>query len=275
VSVRPAPGGLAGALVLWLLLLAPNAAAAALPAPERAVLDRYLSALAHADYRKAFALLSDDEQRYFQNPANFASVYAADRFKIDDYQIIGSKREPAGSFVIVSERFEYFDHAHQTPAAATAHVPYGIVAGKRGDLRVADRLHPWRAVAPADASATLGDVRVIVRKVSFFTGRVEVVATFQNLGEKVVTWLPYLRSVLRDDSGRTYRPLETSRPGLMDRTLFTGLRLVPGSQYTGAITFTTPDRFTPKHLSASFGPALLDGADEPFSLYLTAFSVGA
>jgi len=263
------------AVVCCLLLVAIDgqAARASLSTAQRGVLQRYLNALEHGRFDTAFALLSDDERRYFGSPANLASVYAADRLKIDSFVIVESKNAPLGTLAIVSEHVEFFDHAHQSPAAVTAKVPYGIVKGPHGQFRIADRLHPWRAFAPADASASQDEVRIIIRKVSFFTGRVELVATFQNLGEATVTILPYLRTVVRDDAGRVYHPIESRLPGFTDRTLFTGLRLVPGSQYTGLMTFSTPNRFAPKSLSASFAPALLDGADAPFSIDLPAFSL--
>jgi len=264
------------ALACALLALAvPPAAHAALSQGQRSVLQQYLFALAHANYQRAFALLSDDERRYFGTPANLESVYATDRLKIDSFSIIESKQAKAGALAIVSERVEFFDYAHQTPGAVTAQVPYGIVKSKDGSLRVADRLHPWRALAPQGLATTISDVRIVVRKMYFFTGRLEVQATFQNLGDRDTTLLPYLRSVLRDASGAVYHPIESRLPALTDKTLFTGLRLAPSAQYTGKMVFATPDRFTPKRLTLTVAPVLTDGADAPFAIDLPTLTLGS
>ena len=264
--------------VAWLVAVvvgvARPAAAALIPA-QRSVLERYLTALHGQRFEAAFALLTDAERRYFGNAANFASVYAADRLTIGAYRILGSSTDPArGTVALVSERIRFFDHAHQSTGSATAKVAYGIVPSAHGP-RIKDPYHPWRAIAPADLTTTVGKVRATVRKISFFTGRIELVVTFANLGDATVTMLPYGRSVVRDDAGRAYVPVATRLAGLTDKTLYAGLRLPESGQYTGIMTFSTPDRFTPKRLSITFAEALLDGADAPFELVLPPFSLPA
>jgi hypothetical protein len=78
---------------------------------------------------------------------------------------------------------------------------------------------------------------------------------------------------LRDGSGKTYPTIASRLPGLTDKTLYTGLILAPGAQYTGLMTFLTPDRFTPTTLNITFAPALADGADAPFSIPLPTYTV--
>ncbi len=263
-----------GALLLALAAVAlPAQSGAALSRGQRTVLQRYLDAFVAQRFDAAFPLLSDDERRYFGSPANLASVYAADRFKLDAYRIVESKNAPPnGSVAVVSERIEFFDAVRQSPATATAKVMYGIVDGKRGP-RIKDPFHPWRAVAPERLSGAVDRVEVKVRKISFFTGRLEIVATFLNRADRVVTFLPYGRTVLRDQDGKVYLPIESRLPRLTDKTLFTGLRLPSSGEYTGALAFLTPDRFQPRTLTLTIAPALFDGADAPFEIDLPPYPV--
>jgi hypothetical protein len=51
--------------------------------------------------------------------------------------------------------------------------------------------------------------------------------------------------------------------------------LPSSAEYTGFITFATPDRFRPRSLQLSLAPALADGADAPFSLDFVAYALPA
>ncbi len=247
-------------------------ARAALPPAKRAVLAHYLDALAAGKYQAAFALLSTREQHYFSTAANFGSIFTADRLKIESYKIVGSTNAGNDTVAIVSQRVEFFDHAHQALAAATAKVPYGIVPD-RGGFAIKDPYHPWRAFAPNGWTASANGLNVTVRKISFFTGRVELLLSFENRGDATVSILPYGRTVVRDDAGHAHAPIATKLAALTDKTLYTGLRLAPSGRYTGAMTFFTPDRFTPKTLAATLAPILADGADAPFEIELPALDV--
>ncbi len=247
----------------------------ALNAAQRGALDRYITSLGSGHYTDAFRLLTADERRYFGNDVNFGSVFQADKLKIGRYRVVRVEDAGAlGVLAVVSESVDFFDHAHQVSGTATARVAYGLV-NERGGVRIKDPYHPWRAFDPTAASAEVDQLRVAVRKVSFFTGRVEFLITFENLGEGDVTLLPYGRSVLRDDGGTVYHLIETKLPSLTDRNLRLGLRLASSGQYTGALTFFTPDRFAPKSLALSIGRELRDGADAPFSVDLPAIAVPA
>jgi hypothetical protein len=269
---RSARSAAAFVVAAALATLAPPPARAALSTAERVVLSAYLDALAHGRYSSAFALLSADERRYYGTVENLASVYDADRFRILRYRILGSETTAKGTVAVVSEHVSFVDHAHESPATADAKVPYAIVRGPNGPV-IRDPGHPWRAIAPAGFVAEAGGVRATVRKISFFTGRIELVVNFQNRGDSVVTLLPYGRSVLRDAKGVVMRPIATRLPGLTDRTLFEGLRLPSSGEYTGFLTFDTPDRFRPASLQLSLAPALADGGDAPFELDFPAFSL--
>ena len=260
----------ATALILAAALLgtaAPTPAPAQLTAAQRSVLDRYLSALEQGRYDRAFALLTSSEQRYFGTPANFASGFKADGIKIFSYHPVKVAPFSGGVVVTVFEQMQFDDHAHAQPIPSKARVLYGLIS-EGGGVRVKDPYHPWLAVIPKTTAVTQDGLRVNVRKVSFFTGRVEVMLTFANVGDTTVTLLPYGRSVLRDDGGKTYHPIETTLPGLTDRNLRLGLRLPSDAQYTGSLTFLTPDRFAPKGLTLTVAPELRDGADAPFEVEL-------
>ena len=238
------------------------------------MLDHYLDALAHRRYDAAFALLTPDERRYFATAGNFASVFAADGLTIDHFQIIESKSASLGTVAVVSEHVAFFDRRRDAAAHATFKVAYGIVRESDG-YRIKDPYHPWRAIAPSGAEATVNGTTVAVRKLSFFTGRLEMVATFANSGTATVTLLPYGRTALRDERGHTYPLIASRLSGLTDKTLYTGLRLAPQARYTGLMTFLTPGRFTPKTLTLTIAPALADGADAPFDIPLPPITIGS
>ncbi len=236
-----------------------------LSAAQRAALDGYLGALQRGNYDAAYALLSRSEQHYFGNAKNYASGFLADGLKIFSFHPVGITPFPGGIVVSVEEQFQFVDPGHQVPVKAKGRVDYGLL-NEAGGLRIKDPSHPWLAVVPKNATVTQDGLRVTIDKVSFFTGRVEVLMTFANLADSTVTLLPYGRSVLRDAAGAVYQPIQTTLPGLTDRNLRLGLRLPSDAQYTGALTFLTPDRFTPKSLSLTLAPQLRDGADAPFEV---------
>jgi hypothetical protein len=245
----------------------PQPALTHLSQAQRSVFDAYLGALSRGDYAAAFALLTREERRYFGSPENFASGFVADGLKISSYKAIGLTPFSGGVVVSVSEDFQFNDPGHAIPVKAKGRVDYGLI-NEDGKVRVKDPSHPWLAVVPKNATVTQDGLRVTVNKVSFFTGRVEVLLTFSNIADTTVTLLPYGRSVLRDAAGTAYHPIETKLPGLTDRNLRLGLRLPSDAQYTGALTFLTPNRFTPQSLSLTIAPQLRDGADAPFEVDL-------
>ena len=255
------------ALALALLGAASAPPAVPLSTQQRATLNAYLGALQHAKYDAAFALLSRAEQRYFGNPKNYSSGFIADGLKIFSFHPVGITPFSGGVVVSVDEDFAFVDPGHRLPVRAKGRVDYGLL-NEGGEVRIKDPSHPWLAVVPKKATVTQDGLRVTVNKVSFFTGRVEVLMTFANLADSTVTLLPYGRSVLHDAGGVAYQPIQTTLPGLTDRNLRLGLRLPSDAQYTGALTFLTPNRFTPKSLSLTLAPQLRDGADAPFEVNL-------
>ena len=265
----------AAVLALALTMLAPLPAAANLSHAERTVLVAYLSALERARYDAAFALLDLDERRYFGTARNYASSYVAERFALESFRILASESTPVGTVAIVSEHVRFVDHARDESASATVKVPYGIVRASSVGEAIHDPGHPWLAEAPTGAVAETGGLRATVRTVSFFTGRVEFVVTFENRGARTVTLLPYGRSVLRDAAGAVYHPIATRASGLTDAELYLGLRLPSSGRYTGFLTFATPERFTPRSLQLTLAPVLADGGDAPFELPFTPIDIGA
>jgi len=254
-------------IALFALLGAASPPPPGLSATQRATLDRYFAAIDGAKYDDAFRLLTAAERRYFGNAANLGSAFKADQLKVGRYSVVRVANVAQGAVAILSEQVEFFDHAHQATATATARVAYGLF-NEGGNVRIKDPSHPWRAIVPAKATAEVDGLNIVVRKVSFFTGRIEMLLTFTNHGDTAVTLLPYGRSLLHDESGKAYHLIETKLANLTDKNLRRGLRLAGSAQYTGALTFFTPDRFEPKSLNLIVGKELRDGADAPFEVAL-------
>lgn len=242
-----------------------------LPPAKRAVLTHFLSALASQNYVAAFALLSKPEREYFGTAENYASGYLADKAKLNTFTILGAASQGDTTVAFVSEKVAFYSYQLASPGSVTAKVAYGIV-GSGSAIGIKDPYRPWRVVVP-QWSATANGVTVDVRKISFYTGRVELLLSFENRGTTTVTILPYGRTVVRDDTGGVHQPIETKLRQFTDPELYKGVLLAPDARYTGAMTFFTPDRFTPATLSATIAPLLADGADAPFTLDLPAYPI--
>ena len=240
---------------------------------QKRVLNDYVGALAHERYADAYHLLTSQERTYFRNAQNFESIFTADGLKITSFRIVGSRDAGSlGTIGLVSENISFFDHAHQVSATATVKVPYGLIAS-HGTYQVKDPFHPWKAFRPTGIETTANGLHVVVRKVSFFTQRIETLLTFTNVGTGFVTVLPYGRSVLRDESGVVFHPLATKASAYTDKQLYLGLRLAANAQYTGALNFIVTTKVVPHRLMLSIAPALRDGADTPFDLTLPPIDV--
>jgi hypothetical protein len=235
---------------------------------QTATLSHYLTALKKDDYASAYALLVPELQAYYRNAANFASTFAADGFRVQEYALVGSRGDAASRAYTVTQKIAWIDHANEHTALARLREPF-VVASVGSSYRILyPGDHPWRAYR-ADATSNLDGTRVTVRKVSFFPRRIEVVVNFMNLGTGFVTFLPYGRSVLKDEAGRVFPVLQTKNWNLTDRQLFLGLRLTPRAQYTGAISFESPELDGAVHtLALTIAPVLRDGADAPVEIAL-------
>jgi hypothetical protein len=235
---------------------------------QTATLAHYLTALTKGDYTGAYALLVPELQAYYRNAANFASTFAADGFRVQQYSLVGSRGDATSRAYTVAQKIAWIDHANEHTALARLREPF-IVATVGSSYRVLyPGDHPWRAYR-ADATTNLDGAHVTVRKVSFFPRRIEVVVNFMNLGTAFVTFLPYGRSVLKDEGGRVFPVLQTKNWILTDRQLFLGLRLAPRAQYTGAISFESPQLDEGVHTFAlTIAPVLRDGADAPVEIVL-------
>ncbi|HTV73083.1 MAG TPA: hypothetical protein VME66_05230 [Candidatus Acidoferrales bacterium] len=258
--------------VLAVFLLAAAPPPSSLPAGARAVLTHYLDALRAGRYDRAYGLLAAPERAYFRTPANFASVFLADRFALDGYTVQGAQTAGSAVLVDVGEHVHLFDHAHQRLVGVQLTALYGLTR-EGGAYRVREDVRAWKAFDPAGAQVSQQRLDATVRKISFYPGRVEVLLTFANFGDSFVTLLPYGRSTLRDQSGATYPLIETKIPALTDRELRLGLRLAGSAEYTGALTFAAPPHAAPTAFSLTVAPALRDGADEPFALQFATIPV--
>ena len=238
------------------------------PAPNNAqtvVVKKYVDALRAGRYDVAFALLTDDERKYFGDVAAYRSGFAADGVVLLRASIAGARGDDRGRVYFVRERIAYVDHATDKRREVDATVPLGVLP-EHGALHVKDPGKPYRAFASASLADASG-LRVTVKKVDFFPDRIDVVVTFANTGDNFVTLLPYGKSVLRDDRGGVYRILATKNWTITDKPLFQGVSLAPNSQYTGSLAFTAPRLGDVKRsLTLTVAPALREGADEPFEV---------
>ena len=247
---------------------APRGAVQYGPAPnnaQTAVVRKYVDALRANRYDVAFALLTDDERKYYGDAAAFRSAFAADGVVLRRASIAGARGDDRGRVYFVRERIAYVDHATDKLREVDATVPLGVLP-EHGALHVKDPGKPYRAFASASAADVSG-LRVTVKKVDFFPDRIDVVVTFANLGDNFVTLLPYGKSVLRDDRGGVYRILATKNLTITDKPLFQGVPLAPNSQYTGSLAFTASRLGDVKRSwTLTVAPALREGADEPFEV---------
>jgi hypothetical protein len=247
---------------------APRGAVRYGPVPDNAqtaVVKKYVYALRAGRYDVAFALLTDDERKYYGDAASYRSVFAADGITLARASVVGARGDDRGRVYFVRERIGYVDHATDQRRQVDATVPLGVLP-EHGVLHVKDPGKPYRAFASASTVDASG-LRVTVKKVDFFPDRIDVVVTFLNVGDNFVTVLPYGKSVLRDERGGVYRILATKNWTVTDKPLFQGLRLAPNSRYTGSLAFTAPRLGGVKRSwSLTLAPALREGGDEPFDV---------
>lgn len=252
------------ALVLSVALLgaAPQPKPATVPSgPQTQAVTAYLNALKRDDYASAYAMLAAKERAYFRNVQNFASTYSADALHLRSFTLVGARGDDRGRVFFARESLGFYNHLKNERFKGDLVVPLGAI--DEHGWKVRDLGHPWKAY-PADVTQNVDDLRVQIRKVSFFERRIEVIVNFANLGSSFVSVLPYGKSVLRDDKGGVYRILATKDPVLTDRQLFIGLRLAPSAQYTGALQFETPVLADgPRAFTLTVAPFLRDGSDAP------------
>jgi hypothetical protein len=226
---------------------------------------KYVDALRAGRYDVAFALLTDEERKYYGDAAAFRSVFAADGVVLRRASIAGARGDDRGRVYFVRERIAYVDHATDKQREVDATVPLGVLP-EHGALHVKDPGKPYRAFASA-STANVSGLRVTVKKVDFFPDRIDVVVTFANVGDNFVTLLPYGKSVLRDDRGGVYRILATKNWTVTDKPLYQGVPLAPNSQYTGSLAFTASRLGDVKRSwSLTVAPSLREGAEEPFEV---------
>jgi len=252
-----------GLAVLGVVLVAAKARSAEQNAPA-GVLAHYLDALQRQNFAQAYALLTTNDRRYFRSVENYASVFGADRFRLDAYTIRRTSTANRRAQALVRERFRVFDLAHDREANVNGFVAYRL-AEEAGMWHVDDADHPWKAHA-VDARAQDGDVRITVKKVGYFERRMQLAVTFANLGDRAVTFLPYDRSTLRDERGRDYPIIAVKDWRLTDRTLFLGLRLPAQGQYTGTLTFELASPVQARMFTLTIAPALREGGEQPFAV---------
>ena len=261
------------ALALFISFASPAYSAAPRgPAVEAAL--AYARALGTGDYRAAYGMLSRGAQRYFGTTQNYVSVWKAERFSAADFHAVSSMPVRNAQIVAIRETIRYYNHGQGREMRGKLVMRYAVVKESNG-YRIADDGHPYRSVTPQSA-LNRGGVKLTVAELAFFPRRIEVAVTFENDSSSFVTFLPYGRSVLRDES-HVYQPLITRNWLLTDRQLFLGLRLAPNARYTGQIDFLTTGRLDDRarRFTLTVAPALRQGADQPEEFTLPAIAVPA
>jgi hypothetical protein len=175
----------------------------------------------------------------------------------------------------LDEQIAYLNHGTQTQGRGRLGLRYAIV--REGNaFRVDDQGHPYRSYVPSGVTIDRNGVKVIVRELAFYPRRIELALTFENDGNAFITFLPYGRTILRDQTS-IYRPLDTRNWLLTDRQLFLGLRLAPDARYTGQIDFLTPGRLDDRARTyvLTVAPALSEGADQPIEFALPPIAIPA
>ncbi|HEY4441959.1 MAG TPA: hypothetical protein VGN14_15985 [Candidatus Elarobacter sp.] len=233
--------------------------------PQTAVVKQYVADLQNGNFAAAFALLSDDERRYFGDVAGYRSVFDADGFALQRAQVVGARGDDRGRVFFVRERIAYVNHASDLRRVVDATVPLGVLR-EHGTLHVKDPGKPYYSFTSSSTAATSA-LRVTVKKADFFPDRIALIVTFANLGDSLVTVLPYGKSVLRDEQGNVYRVVAVKNWTVTDKQLYEGIPLAPSAQYTGSMSFAAPRLDPHAHvLSLTVAPALRAGGDAPFEL---------
>lgn len=267
--------GVLATLVAMLAFALPPCAAAAPSSPAVDVALAYARAVGTGDYNRAYGLLTSGMQRYFGNVSNYASVFKAERFAATDPKALRVERSGNDTIVVLREQITYLNHGTQSQGHGRLGLRYAIV--REGDaFRVDDRGHPYKSYVPSGAAVDRNGVKIIVRELAFYPRRIELALTFENDGNAFMTFLPYGRTILRDQTN-IYRPLDTRNWLLTDRQLFLGLRLAPDARYTGQIDFLTPGRLDDRARTyvLTVAPALSEGADQPMEFVLPPIAVPA
>lgn len=242
-----------------------GAAATAAPTPDPGAVDavkRYVTALEQPDAAAAYRLLTPAQQHYFGNARNFASNYAATRYRITAFSIAKVTRRGADDVQVdVVQTVSFYDIT--TEKTSTAHVTEPYFALRTNRMWGVKEIYvPWKSYAP-NAQATSGGITAIVNRIEFFDRRIRVYCTLRDLGSKPVQVLPLLRSTMTI-GGKTVAALDTADFPLNDEEFFEGARVYPMHQAVGYINFELPSRSdTDLKATITIGPVVADGASQP------------
>jgi hypothetical protein len=262
-------------LVAMLAFGLARSADAAPSGPAADVALAYARAVGSGDYNRAYGMLTSRMQRYFGGVNNYASVFKAERFGATDPKVLRVERTGSAQIVILREQISYLNHGTQSEGRGRLGLRYAIV--REGNAyRVDDQGHPYRSYIPSGAAIDRNGVKIIVRELAFYPRRIELALTFENDGNAFITFLPYGRTILRDETS-IFRPLDTRNWLLTDRQLFLGLRLAPDARYTGQIDFLTSGRLDDRARTyvLTVAPAVPEGADQPIEFVLPPIAIPA
>lgn len=238
------------------------------PSPDPAALSavtRYVQALVRGDYRSAYGLLTNAQQRYFIDVNNFASNNKTTDYHIRRFSVLGAVSHGAVVEVVVHQDISVLDRATGRNVDGKIREPY-FALRENGAWRVKQLYQPWKAYAP-QASASSQSVTVTVDRIEFYDQRLRFDCRIRNDGSTPVQILPLNKSTLDDGSGSKIAALDTATFPLNDVGFFEGVRLSPGAQTAGFINFpVTHKADETQSFTLALGPAIFDGAEQTFSI---------
>lgn len=263
--MRTTAVAVAGLMACLACVSGTSRAAAAAPTPDPRAVDvvrRYVAALEKPDTDVAYRLLTPAQQHYFGNARNFASNYAATRYRIVAFKVAKvTIRSAAIVQVDVTQTASFYDIANEKTSTAQITEPYFALRAN-GAWGVKEIYVPWKSYAP-NAQASGGGITVIVDRIEFFDRRIRVYCTLRDLGSKPVQVLPLLRSTMTI-ADKTVAAINTPDFPLNDEQFFEGVRVYPMHQAVGYINFPLPSRTdTALKATITIGPVVADGASQP------------
>lgn len=257
-------------LAALLIVLLPLSARASAPnTSQAAAVQRYLHALARADYDAAYAQLSNQSRRYYGNEKNYASWFRALHADVRRLRIVRA----AGNAVDVEGLARLLDVTQGRDNDARFRARFTVLR-ENGALHIEDRSRPRKIVVPASAQSANG-VRAIAREVAFYPRRIALTVTLVNTDSGFATFLPYNKTVLTDQTDTVYPLLVSQDWNTTDKALFLGMRLAGNAEYTGVMNFRIPGGANPRELHVEIAPVVREGGPlTPFALTLPAIATG-
>lgn len=238
------------------------------PSPDPAAIaavTQYVDALAHGDFKAAYAISTASQQHYFLSANNLASNTQTTHYVIKKATVFGVISHGAIVEVVIREEVSFLDIGTQKPAEGTVNEPYFAVR-ENGAWRVKQLYQPWKSYAPNVTGSAKG-VDVTVNRVEYYDKRIRLDCTIRNSGTVPVQVLPLGKTRLTIGSGAPIAAMNDPTFPLNDVVYFEGVRLLPQHQAVGFINFPlTEKKDEDQQLTLIVAPAIADAAEQTFSI---------